>query len=88
MISAQDGDCIAALKAMQDERDAARLERNSALLEVDRLTRIADKLLNHCDRERGECSECSKIVCPYECELHFHHDGCPACAEHESAIQP
>lgn len=42
---------------------------------------MLDALLNHCDKENGECSECSKIVCPHGCDLHFHHDGCPACAE-------
>ena len=40
-----------------------------------------DKLLNHCDDP--ECWDCGKIICPHECEMHFHHDGCPACAEHE-----
>lgn len=37
------------------------------------------QLLNHCDKEGGECSECSKIICPHHCPDHFHHDGCPAC---------
>lgn len=46
-----------------------------------RLGVMCDKLLNHCDKESGECSECGKIMCPHECDLHFHHDGCPACAE-------
>ncbi len=49
--------------------------------EAKRLEVIADKLLNHCDKDNGECYECSKIVCPHECELHFHHDGCPACSQ-------
>jgi len=44
----------------------------------ERLSEIVDKLLNHCPD--SECSECSKISCPHGCELHFHHDGCPACA--------
>lgn len=38
-----------------------------------------DALLNHCDKEGGECSECSKIICPYKDPFHFHHDGCPSC---------
>lgn len=42
-----------------------------------------DKLLNHCDKEGGECSECAKIICPHEDTLHFHHDGCPSCTEDE-----
>jgi hypothetical protein len=37
--------------------------------------------LAHCPD--GECPTCSQIICPHGCELHFHHDGCPACAEHE-----
>ena len=41
-----------------------------------------DKLLNHCDDP--ECWDCGKIICPHQCEMHFHHDGCPACAEHEA----
>lgn len=45
----------------------------------EKLLSIVDKLLAHCPI--GECEECSKISCPYECPLHFHHDGCPACAE-------
>ena len=39
------------------------------------------KLLNHCPDP--ECWECGKIVCPYGGEMHFHHDGCPTCAEME-----
>lgn len=54
--------------------------------EVKRLTEIADGLLNHCDKENGECSECAKIVCPHKEPFHFHHDGCPACAIAEQAI--
>lgn len=38
-------------------------------------------LLDHCPE--GECDVCAKIICPYECTMHFHHDGCPACAENE-----
>lgn len=44
----------------------------------ERLLEIVGKLLNHCPD--SECPECSKISCPHGCELHFHHDGCPACA--------
>lgn len=71
------------MEALLKERDAlkarvAELERDSG-----RLGEIADALLAHCDKEGGECSECSKIVCPFKCELHFHHDGCPACIAQE-----
>lgn len=31
----------------------------------------------------AECSFCAEIFCPHHHELHFHHDGCPACAEDE-----
>ncbi len=48
--------------------------------ERDGLREMADKLINHCDKEGGECSECSEIVCPDKCKLHFHHDGCPICS--------
>lgn len=47
------------------------------------LLRQVNALLDHCPH--GECPTCSQIVCPHQCELHFHHDGCPACAEHEDA---
>jgi hypothetical protein len=38
-----------------------------------------DALLEHCPD--AECGECGKTMCPYGDELHFHHDGCPSCAE-------
>lgn len=41
-----------------------------------------DALLNHCPDP--ECPVCAKIICPHESMWHFHHDGCPACAEHEA----
>jgi hypothetical protein len=40
-----------------------------------------DALLAHCPD--GECPTCATIVCPHKCDMHFHHDGCPACAEYE-----
>lgn len=58
----------AARKALEDARDAIEL-RGTQL----------DALLAHCGKEGGECSGCAKIICPFEEELHFHHDGCPAC---------
>lgn len=64
-----------------DKYGARHATRLDLVREVERLTVMVDKLLNHCDKDNGECLECSKIVCPYECELHFHHDGCPACAQ-------
>jgi hypothetical protein len=41
---------------------------------------MVDALINHCDKESGECSVCSFIVCPHKDLFHFHHDGCPACS--------
>lgn len=49
--------------------------------EIRRLNGVIDKLLDHCPD--GECHECSAAVCPHGCLLHFHHDGCPACAQNE-----
>lgn len=47
--------------------------------EIRRLTEIADALVNHCDKEGGECGICAVICCPNKDPLHFHHDGCPSC---------
>lgn len=27
------------------------------------------------------CVQCGDIFCPWGCDLHLHHDGCPACAQ-------
>lgn len=45
--------------------------------------KMIDALLAHCDDP--ECFTCGKIICPHSEPLHFHHDGCPACAEHDAA---
>lgn len=29
----------------------------------------------------AECGLCGEVICPYHEPLHFHHDGCPACAD-------
>jgi hypothetical protein len=34
------------------------------------------------------CEECAKVFCPHGERLHFHHDGCPACSDDESAGVP
>lgn len=52
--------------------------------EVLRRLALVDKLLDHCDKESGECSTCARIMCPWNDELHFHHDGCPTCCGKES----
>jgi hypothetical protein len=49
---------------------------------IEKLNETVDKLLNHCDDP--ECWECGKIICPYGGEMHFHHDGCPTCAQMEA----
>ena len=51
--------------------------------EIERMETIANALLNHCDKDGGECRECGRICCPHGESLHFHHDGCPACAQDE-----
>lgn len=42
---------------------------------------LCDELLNACPEPYGECPVCSVIICPHKDPMHFHHDGCPACAE-------
>jgi len=32
------------------------------------------------DCPANECFVCSFEQCPFQCVLHYHHDGCPACA--------
>lgn len=73
-------------QAINDRCDAFAVSELSALCIEgnDRLSRIADALLNHCDKDGGECMECSRIVCPHQEPLHFHHDGCPSCSVDES----
>lgn len=55
----------------------AELERRVAEKET-----MVDGLLQHC--ADPECMTCGRIICPYSEPMHFHHDGCPACAENES----
>jgi hypothetical protein len=42
---------------------------------------VLDMLLELCPV--GECAICARIICPHNDLFHFHHDGCPSCAEHE-----
>lgn len=30
-----------------------------------------------------ECSTCGMLICPRGDPMHYHHDGCPSCAEDE-----
>jgi hypothetical protein len=39
----------------------------------------ADKLINRCPLDGGECWRCGEICCPHKDQMHFHHDGCPSC---------
>lgn len=66
---------------------ATMAERSRKVREYDRLVVMVGALLNHCDKDGGECHMCSVIVCPLKDPLHFHHDGCPSCsvAEEEKA---
>lgn len=33
----------------------------------------------------GECDECAMRDCPHGDSMHYHHDGCPSCAEEDAA---
>jgi len=71
------------------ESQQAEITRLNAIIkendkEMDRLSTICDALLNHCDKDGGECHVCSEIVCKYKDALHFHHDGCPSCYQDEA----
>lgn len=67
---------VVSFDAISDKRESELLNRISELEEM------IDKLLNHCPN--SECMDCSKIVCPHGEPFHFHHDGCPACAEDDN----
>ena len=55
-----------------EERDRLKAENDSLHAKIDRL-------LAHC--QDGECATCGEIICPHGGAMHFHHDGCPSCAE-------
>lgn len=42
---------------------------------------LVDTLLASCPD--GECGMCAVMICPFGDSFHFHHDGCPSCAEAE-----
>jgi hypothetical protein len=50
-------------------------------VENERLRSQVDRLLDHCPD--GECLTCGEIICPHGGTMHFHHDGCPSCAQYE-----
>ena len=41
-----------------------------------------DAMLEHC--ADAECTTCATIICPHQDAMHFHHDGCPSCADEEN----
>lgn len=53
---------------------------------IEELSATVDRLLAHCPDM--ECYTCSEIICPHGEPLHFHHDGCPACAQEEAGAAP
>ncbi len=61
-------------KRLQDENESLK-----AIIASDE--RKLDALLNHCDD--GECATCAQIICPHGDGMHFHHDGCPTCAQED-----
>lgn len=67
-------------KDIKDTCDAAKqlrqVEKEKQVMGIQ-----LDHLLDHC--KDSECEECSKIICPHQEPLHFHHDGCPSCVAFE-----
>jgi hypothetical protein len=75
---------IDALESLVKHRYSEGYEAASIELvgKIQELHSKLDDLLNHCTID--ECETCATIICPHKEPFHFHHDGCPACAEHES----
>lgn len=51
----------------------------AAVITLPESDKAVDEILKLCPI--GECMACARIVCPHADPLHFHHDGCPTCAE-------
>jgi hypothetical protein len=68
------------LIAQGQEQEGGVSTPTKAEKEIERLKVIIGQLLNHCDKEGGECSYCSQLICPHKDPMHFHHDGCPSCS--------
>ena len=79
-LQAQVKDYQDACHQKQEILDSQKVQIVELTIERDRFVAMCDALLAHCGKEQGECSECSKIVCPSGDPYHFHHDGCPSCA--------
>jgi len=60
-------------------------ERDALRAALGLRTAQCDALLNHCDKDNGECGECGRIICPHKDPMHFHHDGCPSCSDEDDA---
>lgn len=56
-------------------------QRLAWLLAHNQPASIVDRVLNQCTLDNGECHKCAELCCPYLDPMHFHHDGCPSCAE-------
>lgn len=65
------------LPAVKGEAIDLNHERTQANWQLEQL--MVDYMLVACPD--AECSSCAEIVCPHADIMHFHHDGCPSCAE-------
>lgn len=65
--------------AKADKFDRIQAENEALRKQAAADERKLDALLNHCDD--GECVTCGQIICPHGDGMHFHHDGCPSCAQ-------
>lgn len=83
-LSNQLGHCDRDRRVFRAERDQLKAENEALRKQVADDERKLDALLAHCDD--GECPTCAQIICPHGGVMHFHHDGCPSCAEHEAAM--
>ena len=63
---------------LERERDEARAEVATLKTILSVRDRQIEQFLEHC--QIPECEWCGEIICPWREPLHFHHDGCPACA--------
>lgn len=51
----------------------------AAIVTLEHSNDAVDAVLKLCPV--GECMTCARIACPHADPMHFHHDGCPTCAE-------
>lgn len=67
------------LKKANRMQSEARAESEALRKRISDDERKLDALLAHCDD--GECVTCGQIICKHGNGMHFHHDGCPSCAQ-------